>query len=421
MTLGIVALITLVLVIVISIWRGFNLGVTAIAATLVLCMISGISTSGALRAFDGRLVAQIAFSAAAFGALNLTDAASLLIKKIMKKLGPKAIPVMPWFFFLLAFIPAMLGAARPAFVPTIATGAMVGVQLGLHPLLIPFMVMIPSVISPIHPIQVVGIIANDLLEIEGQGAAMYPAFYTEVVIGIIVCAVLYVVLKGYKVSKDANIDFSEELPKFNKNQWITLLGTVVAIVGMVALKLEIGMVSAVMITAYFAFGIFNMKSFFKIIPLDIMFTVAGMGVLVPIVTELGGIDVLMMMLNPILNKYTIVPIVCFVAGLVSWLSSTASVVLPTFIPLLPGMVAAVGGEVSFTTVVAALFAGSHFSSLNPYDGMGAHAPTYLTPVIGEEEVKKLMPKQLILTFAIMGFTILLSAFGVVDLIASFFS
>jgi|GEM_PF-5618544 hypothetical protein len=418
--MGVLSLLTLVLVIVISIWRGWNLGVSAVAASMILCMIAGISTSTALRDFDGRMAAQLIFSAAAFGIISVNGAAELGIKKIMKVLGPKAIPVMPWFFYLLMLIPAMMGAARPAFVPAIATGALVGVQLGLNPLLIPFMCLVPAVISPIHPIQVVGIIAHDLLDAQGQAASLWPAFYAEMVVGFIICLVLYILMKGYKVNKDANLDFGEELPKFDAKQIMSLLGTVVAIVGIVVLKLDIGMVGAFMATVYFALNIFDRKTFFKVLPIDIMITVGGMSVLVPIVVNMGGIDVLMMMLNPILNKYTIVPIITLVAGLVSWLSSTATVVLPTFIPILPSMLAAVGGGIEFSTLVTALFCGAHFSSMNPYDGLGAHAPTYLTPVIGEEEVKKLMPKQLMTTLAIMGFVLVLSATGVIDLITSLF-
>ena len=423
MGMSIVALLCLVAVIAIAIWKQYNLGIMAVAMTLVLCLISGTSTSRMLDGFNGTMFARMAFGSIAFGALRVTGAAELLIKKIMKKFGSKFIPFMPWFFFLLSFIPGIMGMGAIATVAIVSTGAVVGVQLGIYPILIPLMVMVVASVNPIHPVQMVGIMVTDIIEPMGYSASeMTTAFYAEMIFAFIICLGLYIIFKGYKVKKNANINFDEDLPKFEKKQLVTLVGTMIIIAGIVFFKLDIGLLSAFMAVVYLACGVYTEKTMFQAMPLNVMFTVASVGVLVNLVVTLGGIDLVMSLLNPILNKYTIVPLAALVSGLMSWMSSTVGVVIPTLLPLVPALIATAGGDVSFTVVLTAILMAGHVASMNPFDGTGGTVLAYAAPVLEtEEERKKLVPQLLYISLALVGVVVLISATGLMDLVVSLIS
>ena len=423
MTMSIISLICLVAVIVIAIWKQYNLGFLAIAMTLVLCIISGTPTNRMLNNFDGTMFARMAFGAAAFGALRVTGAAPLLIKKIMKKFGNSFIPFMPWFFFLLSFIPGMLGMGSIATAAIVSTGAIVGIQLGIYPLLIPLMIMVVASVNPVHPLQMVGIMVTDIITPLGYGTAeITTAFYSEMILVFIVCLALYIIFKGYKVDKSVKLDFDEDLPKFDKKQLVTLFGSVAIIAGIVFFKYDIGLMGAFICIVYFLFDVYNEKTIFQQMPLNVMFTVAGVGVLVSLVVQLGGIELVMQILNPILNKWTLVPIVALVAGLLSWLSSTVGVVIPTLTPLLPGLIATSGANISFATVLTAMLMAGHVASCNPFDGTGGTIVTYVTPILEtEEQRKKVIPHLLVISSCLILAVVLLSATGIIQMVVSLVS
>ena len=418
--LAIFSLLSMIGIIVLGVWKGWSIGVLAVAISFVLSLAGGISLSATLRTFDGVMAARIIFATTCFAAMNKSGAATLLIKKFLRVVGPKIIPVMPWLFFAIAFAECIIGSGSVGYFAMMSTGCMVGVQLGLYPLLIPFMIMIPAVMANIHPIVVVGQIATGLLEESGLGEYAYAAYFTQLVVGFLFCLILYIIFKGYKVNKDMEINFDEVLPKFNRNQIITLIGTALSITVLVTLGYEIAMLGAFVVAIYFALGIYDVKSFTAAVPVNMMLTIPGMTMMIGLVTKLGGIDVLMALVTPLVNKWTLVAVIVFLSAFVSWLSSTTTVVLPTFIPLLPKLVASVGGNINYGALLGALYASSHFASLNPFDGRGSAAQVYLAPVIGDEECKKLILPQIVITLCLIGALMIMSFTGLFNVIASIF-
>ena len=414
------ALLCFVVVVVLACWKNYNAGILAIAMTFLLCLISGRSMASALNAFNSSLFLRIAFASPVFVSLTVSGAGKLLVQKVIKKLGTRVIKVMPLFFVLITAVPAALGLGPFAMQAILATGAVVGVQIGLYPLLIPMMVTMFANTATLHPAQQVGIIVEGLANKEGFTNVAGGLFASSFILHTVLCIVLYVLFKGWKVGDNVDLGIDQELPKLNRNQWFSIAACIIMVVGLIAFKWEIAVWGAFMGALLLIVGVYNEKTYFSSMPMGIMFTVGGVGILIDLIVKLGGIDLIINFLQPILNAFTVTPIVSAMSGVLSWVSSTAGVVLPTIVPMMKSLIEGSGGHVAFTTLLVACVTSSHFAALSPFSVGGGYALGLVSGSIKEEERKKLVPQMFTISaLSVLGHVVL-SALGVVDLLARIF-
>jgi di/tricarboxylate transporter len=85
------------------------------------------------------------------------------------------------------------------------------------------------------------------------------------------------------------------------------------------------------------------KKAIQAMPWSVILMVTGVTVLVSLLEKTKGMDLFTSGLASIAGPWTLVPIVAFGTGVISVYSSTSGVVLPAFLPTVPGLVASVGG------------------------------------------------------------------------------
>ena len=78
----------------------------------------------------------------------------------------------------------------------------------------------------------------------------------------------------------------------------------------------------------------------KRMPWRVIVMVCGVTVLIALVEQAQGIDLLVSLVARIATPDTVTGIVAFLTGIVSVYSSTSGVVLPAFLPMVPGLAAA---------------------------------------------------------------------------------
>ena len=72
--------------------------------------------------------------------------------------------------------------------------------------------------------------------------------------------------------------------------------------------------------------------------------VSGVSVLVALLEKTGGLDLFTDLLARLATPGTLTGVIAFVTGVISVYSSTSAVVLPAFLPTVPGLVARLGGD-----------------------------------------------------------------------------
>ena len=80
----------------------------------------------------------------------------------------------------------------------------------------------------------------------------------------------------------------------------------------------------------------------KRMPWGTILMVCGVTVLIGLLQTTGGMDIFSDLLSSIATQATVIPVLAVVIGIVSAYSSTSGVVLPAFLPTVPGLVENLG-------------------------------------------------------------------------------
>ncbi len=106
--------------------------------------------------------------------------------------------------------------------------------------------------------------------------------------------------------------------------------------------------------------------------------VCGVTVLIGVLERTQGMDLFTDLLARVSTPGTVTGVIAFVTGIVSVYSSTSGVVLPAFLPTVPGLVERLGGGDALA-IASAMNVGGHLVDLSPLSTIGALCLAALPP------------------------------------------
>lgn len=98
--------------------------------------------------------------------------------------------------------------------------------------------------------------------------------------------------------------------------------------------------------------------------------VCGVTVLISVLQATGGLDLFTRLLAGMSTPETVTGIIAFSTGFVSIYSSTSGVVLPAFLPTVPGLSEQLGG-VAPLAIASSMNVGGHLVDVSPLSTLGA--------------------------------------------------
>lgn len=391
------SLIGLVLVIVLANVTKKNVGLLGIAAAFILGFFvvtgdNGITTSSIsggcklmMGAFPDKLFFRIAILSIFFNIAATNDTMKTLSAKMVAMLRGKR-KLIPFVFFLLGHIITALGvdgtAVQAVLLPL---AALLAVQEGIS-----FMPM--GVLCTIgvwggiqSPIARTGLVCEGLANDLGYtlGASNYIANLSA----CIICAVVvYFFLKGYKITDRKVQGASEQVEAFTRDQILTLAGIAVFAV-MAIMGFEIAAAGGLMTVVLLLTTKVDQKKIIAMAPWSVLLMITGMSMYVEVMTEAGGIDLIVNFFSSFTTHATLGPCMTLAAAGLSFVSSAAGVVMPTFYPTVPGLAAAVGANPAF--IMNAVSIGSHATSISPVSTGGGMIMSFGTAAFnGEDDERK---------------------------------
>lgn len=221
-------------------------------------------------------------------------------------------------------------------------------------------------------------------------------------------AVIYILFKGWKL-KRWPVEKNGEKQKLNRKQIITLIGYGVFIVLAIVLKLDMGL-SAFLVTAVLLLlQCADEKTVIADVPWSSVLLICGMCMMIGVVNQAGGMDLMTDLLGKLMNHYTVKPIYSIIGSILSMVSSVTGVVLPTMIPTIPDIAAKTG--VNPYALVTALAYGGNITCVSPISSMGAIAMGIMSanPQWDSNELFKKMMKY---SFIVMGVAAVWAAIGI---------
>lgn len=285
---------------------------------------------------------------------------------------------MPIAFFALSLTVASIGAGNIAAAALIAPLAMsVADRAGIPFFLMTLMVAHGCIAGALSPIAPTGIIANDLMAKMGMSGFQWQNYGYNLVANSIVAVLGYFLFGGWRLFGQRYDDASRvgavetpAAPVMTWRHWATIASIVFLVVAVVGFRIHVGMgafaVAAVLILAKVA----DEKTAVQAIPWSVIVMVSGVTVLTSLLEKTGGIDLFTTILARFATHRTVAGLMALVTGLVSVYSSTSGVVLPAFLPSVPGLVSKLGGGDPLA-ITSSILIGGHLVDVSPLSTIGA--------------------------------------------------
>lgn len=367
---AILALVFLVIAIALGFAKGMNTGVVSMGLALIACMICGLSDSQLQSGFPVNMFLILFGTMFLFGIAQKTETMALLARKVIALVG-NASWLLPWAIFLLTFAVSALGAGPAPSIAIVALPALsLAVELGVSPFLFGVMCSIGGCGGAASPFSTAGIVAQALIEDFGW-SALQPAYFINAFIGhFIVALAAYLVLRGWRIKPEKKID-RKDIPGFNRNQVLTLIGIGVFIALVILLGRNVGLTALIVGLVLVMLKVVpSDQSVIKDLAWNTLLLICGVSVLMNVVVLTGGIDLIVAFLSSLMNEFTAQPVMSLTAGIMSWFSTTTSVVMPTLIPTIPGILENIGDIVSPIALLSALCNGSFSAAVSPLSAGG---------------------------------------------------
>lgn len=284
--------------------------------------------------------------------------------------------LIPIVFFLLALVIGAIGPGGIAAAALLAPVAMpIAAECGINPLLMIVMLANGANAGTFSPIAPTGIIARDLMQRIGLADPAWPNFWNTLLAQSVVAFGGYFALGGWKlfratpIEPHLRLDGSKTEP-LNRRQWQTLGAIVLLLFAVIGLRMDVGVAAFVSASLLGLARAADEEEIWRAVPWSVIFLVCGVTMLVAIAEKTGGMDLFTSLLARIATPETIPAVMALVTGVVSVYSSSSGVVMPAFLPAIPGLVEKLGGG-NPLMIAYSVNVGAHLVDVSPLSTIGA--------------------------------------------------
>jgi di/tricarboxylate transporter len=429
-TAALASIIALAIVVLISCFKEMNVGILGIASALLVGIV-----------FSGMKVAAI-FKGWPVGLFMILIGVTFMfacaqVNGTMEKFSAYAVrmakgntALIPIILFVLITIVTTIGPGNIAATALMAPVAMaIAGRIGLPAFAMTLLVVGAANGAAFSPFAPTGIISNGIIAKMAPGLGI-PAdqlsalgwkvhFNSEVVQGIVNFGGFFLLgglawMRKQRGSSALNIDEIAPKPEpFDSKQIATLVGIAALVLSVIVLKWDVGAVAFGIGSIFMLFGIADDAKAVKAMPWGVILMVCGMSVLIDIMDQAGGLTALVKMIAVVSNPTTVNGVLGFITGLISAYSSSSGVVMPMFLPMVPGIIAQIGGG-NPIALISSINIGSHIVDTSPLSTLGALC---IACAADHEDKAKLFRNLMLwgLSMAVVGAVVCYVAFGLLGL------
>jgi Na+/H+ antiporter NhaD/arsenite permease-like protein len=179
---------------------------------------------------------------------------------------------------------------------------------------------------------------------------------------------------------------------FETKHWLTLGVLAAVVLGVILFEFQVGMAALTGATFLSLVKAGDEKEAIKRMPWGVVLMVCGVTVLIGVLEKTQGMSLFTDILASVSSPATVTAVVAFATGIVSVYSSTSGVVLPAFLPTVPGLVERLGGGDPMA-IASSMVVGGHLVDLSPLSTIGALCIAAL-PGHNSEESRRLFSQLL---------------------------
>lgn len=393
MNLAWLSLGALLVAIVVSCFSRMNVGVLALAfAWLVGVYFGGMRLDDVVGGFPIQLFLTLAGVTLLFTQAQLNGTLDKLAHHAVRLCRGNT-GLIPISFFLLGCGIGSLGPGNIATAAMLAPMAMaVASRARIPAFLMAIMVGNGASSSSLSPFAPTGIIVNGVMERIGLDGYEWETYWTNLVAHAVIAFGGYLALGGWRLFRTeyaGTSDGSPEADGFGIRNWATLSVVLSVVVAVLFAGANIGMAAFAGAVILAAVGVADHEQAIRRMPWAVIVMVSGVTVLITVLEKTGGLDLFTALLARTATQETATGAVAFVTGSISVYSSTSGVVLPAFLPTIPGLVERLGADP--VALAASMNVGAHLVDISPLSTIGAMC---LAGVTAADEVRSTYNKLL---------------------------
>ena len=373
MSLAVLALLALLAAIALSMTSRLNIGLLALAFAWLLGVYFGhLDPKVVLEGFPTSLFVTLAGVMLLFAITEANQTLERVAHGIIYFARGDS-RVLPLFFFLIPCVVASVGPGSICAVAVVAPLAMrIGQQSGISPFLTSLMVANGAAAGNLSPISAVGIIANTKMAEAGLVGHEWRVFLANFIAHTAVALIAYAIM-GFRRTRP-EVDLVASLPAngtaFDAKQRTTLLVLAIWIVGVVVLQLHIGLSAFAAACLLIILRAADEPNAIRQMSWSVILMVCGVSTLIALVEKTGGMELFVSLLARFSSPETVNGFMAGVTGAISTYSSTSGVVLPAFLPTVPGLVEQLGGGDPLA-ISLSINIGSALVDVSPLSTLGA--------------------------------------------------
>jgi di/tricarboxylate transporter len=280
--------------------------------------------------------------------------------------------LLPIMFFVLGLVIATIGPGGTPSSALLAPAAMaVAARANIPPLLMAIMAGNGALAGTLSPFAPTGIVSAGVMARIGLGGVEWQTFGYNALAHTIVAFGGFLLLGGLTLFRrdrasrvaapssaatradSPGADSPEPQPvsgdtrdrdPLNAAQLLTLAGIVIFIGAVAGLNVNVGLAALVIAALLTLARAADEAKAIQRIPWGVIMMVTGVTVLISMLEKTKGMELFTNALAAVATSSTVAPIVAFGTGVVSVYSSTSGVVLPAFLPTVPGLAERLGAE-----------------------------------------------------------------------------
>jgi di/tricarboxylate transporter len=371
-SIALLSIVAFAVAILLSCFTPINVGLISIAfAFLVGVVFGGMKVSEVASGFPSSLFLVLVGVTLLFSQAKVNGTLDQIAKRSVR-LARGNPGVIPLVFFFLAMVLASIGPGNIASTAMLAPIAMsIAGEAGISAFLMTVMVATGANSGALSPFAPTGIIANGLLARIGMTGVEWPTFINNFVAESFVGIGGYFILGGTKLlARGGTASAEAETERWDWRQKLTLALIASWILSVFFFKVDVGMGAFVAAAVLTLSRASDEEQAVKSLPWNTIIMVSGVTVLISILEKTGGMDLFTGILTRFSTPGSITGVIAFVTGVISVYSSSSGVVLPAFLPTIPGIIEKLGGGDAMA-IAASINVGAHLVDVSPLSTLGA--------------------------------------------------
>ena len=391
MNLAEISVLALVFAVVVSCISRLNVGVLAIAlAWIVGVYIGGMPVNTVMAGFPSQLCLTLIGVTLLFALAETNGTLRRIVHHAVRvcRGNRGTIPIM---FFVLGAALSSMGPGNIATAALLAPLAMAtAAGTGIPLFLMAIMVGNGANSGSLSPFAPTGIIVNGIMARNGLPGLEWQTYAWNLAAHTLVAFGGYTVFGGLKLfarsgSRGSGVpaaidagavptsgagEAASSRERFERRHWITLAVIAALIVSVIFANVHVGMGAFLGAVILVLTGSSDDGEAFKRMPWRVIIMVCGVTVLISLVERTQGLDLLVSQITRVASASSVAALMASLTGVVSVYSSTSGVVLPAFLPMVPGLADRLPGA-SPLDIATAMNVGGHLVDLSPLSTLGA--------------------------------------------------